>query len=360
LTYKSGKVEFTITGENQSMYKTAKNAAAAAARSLGVGGGTTREKISAINRYIVRNCAYDYDAASTSAEANKEPFTAYGAIINGKAVCSGISRLFMLMCEELNVPCIYVSSPGMNHGWNAVYCYGETYYVDVTYNLGYSAGAHEVSESYLMLDEQEIKVDHSWDSAMINELMSKLYSKEYAQAQRLFDVGLFRGTATGYSLDKTLTRAEAATMLTRLLGAEEEALRNNYKHPFTDVPDWASAYVGYLYKNKLTKGVSSTLFASNRDTTLNEYVTFVLRALAYREENGDFVWSSAGETAVKMGFLTTSDAARISKSGFDRGDMVLISTKALSSNIKGTQTPMIEHLISVGAVKKTAAREAGF
>ena len=45
-----------------------------------------------------------------------------------------------------------------------------------------------------------------------------------AQAQMLCDLGLFRGTENGFELEKPMTRAEAAAMLTRFLGAEQEAL----------------------------------------------------------------------------------------------------------------------------------------
>ena len=67
-----------------------------------------------------------------------------------------------------------------------------------------------------------------------------------AQAQMLCDLGLFRGTENGFELEKPMTRAEAAAMLTRLLGAEQEALTTEREHPFTDVPQWADPYVGWL------------------------------------------------------------------------------------------------------------------
>ena len=81
-----------------------------------------------------------------------------------------------------------------------------------------------------------------------------------AQAQMLYDLGLFKGTDKGFALEKSMTRAEASVMLTRLLGAEKTALAGNWKHPFTDVPQWADKYVGWLYQNGLTKGVSATLY----------------------------------------------------------------------------------------------------
>ena len=64
-----------------------------------------------------------------------------------------------------------------------------------------------------------------------------------AQAQMLYDLGLFKGTDKGFALEKSMTRAEASVMLTRLLGAEKTALAGNWKHPFTDVPQWADKYV---------------------------------------------------------------------------------------------------------------------
>ena len=45
-----------------------------------------------------------------------------------------------------------------------------------------------------------------------------------AQAQMLYDLGLFKGTDKGFALEKSMTRAEASVMLTRLLGAEKTAL----------------------------------------------------------------------------------------------------------------------------------------
>ena len=64
-----------------------------------------------------------------------------------------------------------------------------------------------------------------------------------AQAQMLYDLGLFRGTEKGFELEQPMTRAEAAVMLTRFLGAEQTALEGAWTHPFTDVPEWAAPYL---------------------------------------------------------------------------------------------------------------------
>ena len=63
-------------------------------------------------------------------------------------------------------------------------------------------------------------------------------------ANALHALGLFNGTGTDangnpvYDLERTPTRAEAVTMLVRLLGKEEEAEKNVWTTPFTDVADW--------------------------------------------------------------------------------------------------------------------------
>ena len=57
-------------------------------------------------------------------------------------------------------------------------------------------------------------------------------------ADQLKELGLFQGTNQGYDLDRAPTRAEAATMLVRLLGKEDAAKEVQYTAPFTDVKGW--------------------------------------------------------------------------------------------------------------------------
>lgn len=70
-------------------------------------------------------------------------------------------------------------------------------------------------------------------------------------ARCLYELGLFQGVGTNadgtpdFALDRAPTRAEAVTMLVRLLGKEAEAKAGTWETPFTDVADWAKPYVGY-------------------------------------------------------------------------------------------------------------------
>lgn len=141
-----------------------------------------------------------------------------------------------------------------------------------------------------------------------------------AQAQMLYDLGLFKGTDKGFALEKSMTRAEASVMLTRLLGAEKTALAGNWKHPFTDVPRWADKYVGWLYQNGLTKGVSATLYGSQRNVTCDQYCIFLTRA----HLDADSYQGTA--------FVANDEVRQTDEEGFIRGDAVSLSARLLSTN----------------------------
>lgn len=138
-----------------------------------------------------------------------------------------------------------------------------------------------------------------------------------AQAQMLYDLGLFQGTAKGFELEKSMTRAEAAAMLTRLLGAEQAALAGEWTHPFTDVPQWADKYVGWLYQSGLTKGVTAIIYGAKENVTFRQYCTFLARAST---DSDEYSWLlQYGE----------NEEERCDEAGFIRGDAVSLSVRLL-------------------------------
>lgn len=141
-----------------------------------------------------------------------------------------------------------------------------------------------------------------------------------AQAQMLCDLGLFRGTDKGFALEKPMTRAEAAAMLTRFLGVEETALAGEWEHPFTDVPQWADKYVGWLYQNGLTKGISGTQYGAAKYVTCGQYCTFLARAST---DYDYYSWLLRSEE---------NEEERCDAAGFVRGDAVSLSVRLLREN----------------------------
>lgn len=110
------------------------------------------------------------------------------------------------------------------------------------------------------------------------------YSAEES-ANALYELGLFQGTgktANGkpiYSLDAAPTRAQAVTMLVRLLGKEAEAKAGTWTVPFSDLADWARPYVGYAYANGLTNGLSAERFGQRRQGNSQPVPDLIMRAL---------------------------------------------------------------------------------
>ena len=182
--------------------------------------------------------------------------------------------------------------------------------------------------------------------------------KAVRSADYLHSLGLFNGVGTDaagkpiYDLDRAPTRQEAVTMLIRLLGKEAEALSGSWQTPFTDVDDWAAAYVGYAYEKGLTKGTGETTFGGNETVSATQYITFILRALGYESET-DFAWDSAWDRSDALG-ITDGTYSASNNGAFRRGDVVIVSASALSAKTKDGRQTLLELLKKQGAVGKEA------
>lgn len=96
------------------------------------------EKALALHDYLVLNCQYDYNVGNKLTNGpftGKEPiFSAYGALIEGNAVCQGYAEAYQLLLKEEGIQAGIVSSDAMNHAWNWVIIDGKEYHVDVTWD----------------------------------------------------------------------------------------------------------------------------------------------------------------------------------------------------------------------------------
>lgn len=177
------------------------------------------------------------------------------------------------------------------------------------------------------------------------------------EADMLNSLGLFNGTNNGYELDRVPKRVEAAAMLVRLLGAEDDANKMNYKHPFTDVPEWADAIVGYMYENGYTKGISDSLFGSEQTTIARDYSTFMLRTIGYGDN--DFNYEDALNFAVSKGIIASDEAQSLQEQKFRRNEMVLISYRTLKAPVKDESSLLAEKLVEANVITAQKALDAG-
>ncbi|MFT8889057.1 MAG: transglutaminase domain-containing protein [Ethanoligenens sp.] len=87
---------------------------------------------------LVEACAYNIAAASNTS-AYPQAFTAYGALVDGSAVCEGYAKAMKLLLDSAGLHSLYVtgtaSSGGESgpHAWNMVYV-GKWYQVDATFD----------------------------------------------------------------------------------------------------------------------------------------------------------------------------------------------------------------------------------
>lgn len=197
------------------------------------------------------------------------------------------------------------------------------------------------------------KVDINGNYTQINGTSPAYTAKYTAYADALNDLGLFAGSTNGYELERASNRTEGLVMLIRMLGEESRALNYKGSHPFTDVPAWADRYVAYAYEKGYTSGIGNNLFGASNTLSLNDYMTFLLRALEYNDKNGDFSWSSAGQSAVTAGILTQAELDTIKSHGIlYRDDIVYASYNTLFTSCKNETFRLCDKLISANVFTK--------
>ena len=179
-------------------------------------------------------------------------------------------------------------------------------------------------------------------------------ASEYdAVAEDLAGIGVFRGTADGFELDRAPTRSEAAIMLVRLYGAEEEAQTayeaGDITLPFTDVGTTAAPYVAWLHDQGIVNGTSATTYGTGACSAQN-YAAFLLRALGY-EDGTDFAYADALTFAQEKGFYDPLQFA----GSFLRDDLAALTYQALGTDLKDGSAYLLKSLIDSGAVDATAA-----
>ena len=187
------------------------------------------------------------------------------------------------------------------------------------------------------------------------------YQAQYTRcADGLYQLGLFKGTGTGYELERAPSRQEALVMLIRLLGEEQKALACTAKTPFTDPPVWADGmkYISYGYSMGYTNGTSKTTFSPTASSAAEQYLTFVLRSLGY-QDGSDFEWNTTSrDLAVILGLVTWDELDSMAKTGFMRDHVVLLSWRALGARLKDGSGTLADKLMAQGVITRSQLENA--
>ena len=187
------------------------------------------QRVQAAHNALILNC--DYSDTDDPVEA-----TAAGALVNGKALCLGISLAFKYLMDRLDIPCIVVRGNANgsgkmedagSHAWNLVQVRGGWSHVDVTYDLSGSSDKRRPFLTYLGLSDAQIASTHTWDADKYPAAARSFdcYRRKgrfvcsWDELAGLFDLTLARDRFCAFQLDERLAHTGATGE--RVLSAEE-------------------------------------------------------------------------------------------------------------------------------------------
>lgn len=132
------------------------------------------DKIRAVHDYLVDTIDYDGSKESTA-------YTAYGALVDKKAVCEGYAKAFKYVLDDMKIPCILVRGVAKNndgesegHAWNYVKVDDQWYAVDVTWDDPVITGIGKISEErkykYFLKGANEFFENHYEDGTIMDNI----------------------------------------------------------------------------------------------------------------------------------------------------------------------------------------------
>lgn len=109
----------------------------------------------------------------------------------------------------------------------------------------------------------------------------------YAEAvAEIYQLGIMTGDNNGnFNPDSTISRAEAATVICRLMGAEDDALQATTS-VFSDVPSshWAAGYVTKAVELDIVDGYGEGVFGPSDPVTYEQMIKMLVCAWGFNEE----------------------------------------------------------------------------
>jgi hypothetical protein len=218
----------------------------------GISGNMTQyEREIALHHRLVYRCDY---VDGTYAH------TAYGALVEKKAVCDGYARAFAILCKKAGIQCLIVRGTSSNpetgnrvgHAWNTVKLDGKYYHVDVTWDdAGNPENDDEMHYAWFNVTTERILRDH------------KIQQDGYA-------IPTCTATDYCYLLQNDMT-VEALTV--------DAVLNRTYKRGDTyvckvlvensgNVDEWIRKNINEILKRMGFSGISVSLLTTGNETTI--------------------------------------------------------------------------------------------
>ena len=167
---------------------------------------TIYDKLICIYEYLQDNVTYDEQELEqmcrTGNIANPFSHNAYGALINGRAVCDGIVAAFSLIAQRMGIESTMVAGKAKfyttdfsNHAWNLIRVDDKCYHVDATWDINKKDNTGEYSYDYFCVDDVLISSNHHWNINTThvcdyNDLSfysrNKCYANNLSQVEEMF------------------------------------------------------------------------------------------------------------------------------------------------------------------------------
>ena len=129
---------------------------------------SNREKIKVIHDYIINHTKYDKDYADNK-NKKYQSNTAFGALEEGYAICSGYADSMMLFLEKFGIKNYKIASN--NHVWNYVYIDNRWYHLDLTWDDPITDDGKDILDyTYFLITDGELekldKTYHTYNKAI--------------------------------------------------------------------------------------------------------------------------------------------------------------------------------------------------
>lgn len=196
---------------------------------------TEYDKVLYLHEYLLDAVEY--------ADSNNDQ-TAYGALIDGRAVCAGYARGFQLLLNAAGIVCCKVDGTAVNvkgeteaHSWNVVWLDGKCCYFDPTWNDQSTYKSH----AYFGLSLEQISADHAV-SADIAAMLPQCGHEDMAY----HTVKSGAGTGVGILTD-TSEAEEIAKFFASSKNADgKDVLTCSLWYTGTQYNNWLKENLGYL------------------------------------------------------------------------------------------------------------------
>ena len=208
-------------------------------------------------------------------------------------------------------------------------------------------------------------------SVMVPALAAEGFQYE-ADAQKLYDLGLFKGNSdTSYvpDLGTTLNRQAGLALAIRMSGKEDAVKAMTEEEIATqlakivdadEITEWAKPYAAYAVKNGLTNGIDANIlpnvkFGAQLDLTGKEFINFVLKAMGYQ-----VAWDDVLTKAAEVGMLSAGDAVTFGTTPVMNSDAAVGVMASALGGTTASGVTLAQKLVDDGAVDGEAMAAAGF